>query len=125
MVGLPNDRAVQVLNAVCEQVAAGARLEPGDLVDVAGMRLKVGTCAVSRVRAGLIVVSFEYHASVEHLTMPNPLQIMWPDPQGRYPDDRAAGRRARLAQPALARPRARDRARAHRLRGPLIQRRLG
>lgn len=116
MVGLPNDRTAHVLNAVCEQVAAGAWLEPGDRVDAAGLRLKVGACAVSRVRAGLIAVSFEYHVSVEHLTMPNPLQIMWPDPQGRYPDDRAAGRRARLAQPSLARPRTMDRRRAHRPR---------
>lgn len=116
MVGMPNDRTAQVLDAVGEQVAAGARLEPGDLVDAAGLRLKVGACAVSRVRAGLIAVSFEYHASVEHLTMPNPLQIMWPDAQGRYPDDREAGRQARLAQPALSQPRLGDRARAHRPR---------
>jgi hypothetical protein len=64
--------------------------------------MKVGACAQSRVREGLLAVSLDYHHAVKHTSWPAPLQIMWPDDEGRFPDEPGSDRRY---QPNLARRR--------------------
>ncbi|HEX9711017.1 MAG TPA: DUF4262 domain-containing protein [Actinomycetota bacterium] len=107
LVGLDRDATLRILNLIGSAIANGARLAPGDPLDVDGMSLKVGRCAVSRVRNGLVAVSMDYHDAIKHPSVPNPLQIIWSDADGRSPGD---PRFDRQAQPLLARPAARDRA---------------
>jgi len=107
VVGLDQERTVLVLNGIAHAVAEGARLEPDDLLEIEGAPMKVGPCAVSRVRDGLVAVSMDYHWEIGHPSLPNPVQIMWPDPHGRFPGDPRLGRRARRDQPLLSRPRPR------------------
>lgn len=114
LVGLDPRSTSQILNGIGDAIAKGARLEPGDLFEVAGTPMKVGRCAVARVRDGLIAVSMDYHYAIEHPSLPNPLQIMWPDASGRFPGEAAYDQRTRRAQPLLARAATRDRPRSRR-----------
>lgn len=111
LVGMEAERTSQILNAIAGLVATGVRLKPGDLLEIDGMSMKVSPCATARVRDGLVAVSMDYHYAIEHPSLPNPMQIMWPDAKGRFPGDTGFDRQVRRAQPMLARPASRDRPR--------------
>lgn len=87
LVGMEAERTSQILNAIGDVIATGVRVNPGDLLEIDGMSMKVSPCAVSRVRDGLVAVSMDYHYAVEHPSLPNPMQIMWPDADSQATPD--------------------------------------
>lgn len=111
LVGLDRERTVRTLDAIAGAIEQGARLKPGERVELDGMPMRVGSCAVSRVRDGLVAVSLDYHDAIGVRSLPNPLQILWPDSAGRFPGDPRLDREARRVQPLLSRRASRDRAR--------------
>lgn len=104
LVGLAVEATSLVLDRVGAMVAEGARMAPGSRFEIEGVRLKVGACYPARVSQGLISVSMDYHAEVGCASVPNPLQIMWSDDEGRFPDEPGCPARVRRVQPVLGSP---------------------
>jgi hypothetical protein len=106
-----------LLNVVAGAVAQGVRLEHGYEIEITqGHGLKLARTAQSFVRDGLIAVSFDYHEMIGHRRMEAPLQVMWPDAQGRWPDDPACDPELKREQPWLGRRQPLDHLRRHRAR---------
>ena len=99
VLGEPPGGAAGLVERLAQRVRAGARMEPGDVLDDSPLARPLALVPVSPRRHGdLMPLAVWYHGGARFPL----LQVIWSDAAGRFPWERWSSRGVREEQPVLS-----------------------